>query len=140
MSNKGDERPTPLESLVMQSLWERSPASVRDVQMRLSEQKPMAYNTVLTLMRRLRKKGFLASERNGRRDLYSPVVERQVVAQRSLRDLVDRFYQGSATSLVAQLLRTEDLAAHEVIALRQELDRWLRSRSVEEGGANGPSR
>ena len=68
-----DKRLTPLETLIMNVLWDESPAAVRQVQQRLESIKPMAYNTVLTMMRILREKGFLVSERSGRSDLYRPV-------------------------------------------------------------------
>ena len=72
-----DKRLTPLETLIMNVLWDESPAAVRQVQQRLESVKPMAYNTVLTMMRILREKGFLVSEREGRSDLYRPVVTRE---------------------------------------------------------------
>ncbi len=58
-----DRRLTTLETLIMNALWEESPAAVRQIQERLMRVKPMAYNTVLTMMRILREKGFLTSER-----------------------------------------------------------------------------
>ena len=92
-------RLTPLETLIMNVLWDDSPAAVRQVQQRLESVKPMAYNTVLTVMRILREKGFLVSEREGRSDLYRPVVTRQDMAQRSLGDVMDflllRFRRGA---------------------------------------------
>ena len=122
---------TPLETLIMNALWDESPAAVKQVQERLKSVKPMAYNTVLTMMRILRDKGFLASEREGRADLYRPIVSREDVGRRSLRELIDSFFSGSAEALVSQLLDVPSLSDEELTAIRAELDRALASR---EGG------
>lgn len=124
----GNKKPklTPLESLVMNCLWDRSQAAVREVQEDLEPVKPMAYNTVLTVMRILRDKGFLTSERRGRMDVYRPTVEREEIARSSLRDLLDSFFSGSATALVSQLLNSEELEADEIRAIRREVNRKLR--------------
>jgi predicted transcriptional regulator len=118
-------RLTPLESLIMNCLWDRSPATVREVQKALEPVKPMAYNTVLTMMRILRDKGFLSSEREGRSDAYCPTVRRKEVAQHSLRDLMDRLFAGSASALVSSVLDFDELNADEIKAIRTEVDRRL---------------
>ncbi len=116
---------TPLETLIMDSLWRRSPASVREVQESLHAVKPMAYTTVLTLMRRLRDTGYLASERSGRADLYRPQVSRRQTARGRLRELLDRFFAGSPAELVSQLLDTERIDPDELRTIRREIDQRL---------------
>ena len=125
MKPNGGRRLTPLESLIMNCLWDRSRATVREVQEILEPVKPMAYNTVLTMMRILREKGFLTSERQGRSDVYSPAVPREDVARHSLRDLLDRFFSGSATALVSQLLDSEEMDVEKIREIRQEVDKRL---------------
>ena len=119
------KRLTPLETLIMNVLWDESPVGVRQVQERLESVKPMAYNTVLTVMRILREKGFLVSERAGRSDLYRPVVTREDMARRSLGEILDSFFSGSAEALVSQLLDGQTLTDEELRAIRVELDRAL---------------
>ncbi len=122
MPRRETKRLTPLETLVMQAVWDAGEATVREVQERLQAAKPLAYNTVLTVMRILRDKGFLASTRNGRADVYSPRVSRGQVARRSLRDVVNRFFGGSPAALVNALLTDEDLSAVQLKAIRREVD------------------
>lgn len=129
MSKKNGRRLTPLEALIMDAVWEMPQATVRQVKERLEPVKPMAYNTVLTMMRILRDKGFLAAEREGRVDVYRPVVTREQAAGRSLREVLDRFFAGSATALVSQLLAHGDLSPEEVKGIRREVDRKLRDSS-----------
>ena len=124
---------TPLETLIMGQLWDSPPASVREVQEKLKPVKPMAYNTVLTVMRVLRKKGFLASERQQRTDIYRPLVTREEMARRSHRDLVDSFYNGSAMALASHLLEAEELTPEELASLRSEIDRRLTDESGDYG-------
>ncbi len=129
MSRKKEKRLTPLEALVMSSVWELSEATVREVQEQLKSVKPLAYNTVLTMMRILRDKGFLESRREGRLDLYRPRVTREQMGRRSLSEVLDRFFSGSARALVSQLLDSETLSAQEIKAIRREVDRKLRDQA-----------
>jgi BlaI family transcriptional regulator, penicillinase repressor len=126
MGQSSSPKLTPLESLVMNCLWECSPATVRQVRQALEPVKPMAYTTVLTVMRILRDKGFLQSVRQGRADLYSPAVAQQEVARTSLRELLERFFAGSATALVSQLLDSQELDADEIRDIRRQVNRKLR--------------
>ena len=126
--DKPDKRLTPLETLIMNVLWDESPAAVKQVQERLTAVKPMAYNTVLTILRILRDKGFVVSEREGRSDLYRPVVTREDMGRRSLGEVIDSFFSGSAEALVSQLLDGQSLTDEELAAIRAELDRTLERR------------
>jgi BlaI family penicillinase repressor len=127
------KRLSPLEALIMDCIWDETETTVRQVQERLQDEKPMAYNTVLTMMRILRDKGFLSSKREGRMDVYRPRITREQMAERSLGEVLDRFFAGSATSLVSQLLDSGDLGTEEIKAIRQQVNRRLRKQS----GANG---
>ena len=127
-----DNKLTPLETIIMNALWDQSPAAVKQVRERLKTVKPMAYSTVLTMMRILRDKGFLASVRQGKADHYRPVVTRDDVARRSLGDVIDSFFSGSAEALVSQLLDGQSLSDEELASIRADLDRTLSRRK--EGG------
>ena len=123
-----DKKLTPLETLIMNALWDDSPAAVKQIQERLKSVKPMAYSTVLTMMRILRDKGFLVSERQGKADLYRPVVSRDDAGRWSLGEVIDSFFSGSAEALVSQLLDGRSLSDEELKASRAELDKTLESR------------
>jgi BlaI family transcriptional regulator, penicillinase repressor len=125
MAKRTPKRLTPLEALIMDCVWDLSEATVRQVRERLKPTKPMAYNTVLTMMRILRDKGFLESRRDGRMDLYTPRVSRKQMGRRSLRELLDRFFEGSAAALVTQLLESTTTNPAEVRAIRKEVNARL---------------
>jgi BlaI family penicillinase repressor len=123
-----DKKLTRLETLIMNALWDESPAAVKQIQERLKSVKPMAYSTVLTMMRILRDKGFLVSERQGKADLYRPVVSRDDAGRRSLGEVIDSFFSGSAEALVSQLLDSRSLSDEALKAIRAELDKTLEGR------------
>ena len=121
-------RLTPVEAVVMDAVWHLEEATVRQVLVRLEPDRPMAYNTVLTMMRILRDKGFLGSRREGRTDVYRPLVPREQMARRSLGEVLDRFFAGSASALVSQLLESDELSDDEVRAIRREVNGKLRGK------------
>jgi predicted transcriptional regulator len=76
-----------LESEVMEELWSRGAASVRDVLGALNRRSPTerAYTTVLTVMQRLDRKGLLRRTRDGRKDVYAPALTREEYARARVR-------------------------------------------------------
>ncbi len=128
MKNKAAmKKLTELESVIMDAVWELGQATVRDVQEHLREARPMARNTVLTMMGILRDKGFLQSTREGRTDLYTPAVSREQVSNGMLQDMMQRFFSGSAHALVSHLLDSQNVGLEEIKAIRMELNRRLKN-------------
>lgn len=136
MARKRLPRLTPLEARVMDCVWDLREATVREVKDRLDQTAPRAYNTVLTVLRILRDKGFVTSRREGRADVYRPTLSRDQASRRPLRELLDRFFAGSATALVSQLLDTADLEPEEILAIRDEVNARL-DEGPDEGGPPG---
>ena len=136
MTKTRPKRLTPLEALIMDSVWDMGETTVRQVRERLQPIKPMAYNTVQTMMGILRRKGFLHSKREGRKDVYRPRVRREQMARRSLNELLDRFFAGSAKGLVSQLIESEKLSTEEIKAIRRAVDEKLRSRPKGKGAGS----
>src|SRR5258706_11069766 len=76
-----------LEAAVMQRLWDRAdPATVRDVLTDLARERELAYTTVLTVMEKLYRKGWLGREPQGRAHLYRPLVSREEYTARLMRE------------------------------------------------------
>ena len=130
MMSKPSKKLTNLESIIMDTVWNLGKASVREVQGELETTKPMAYNTVLTMMRILRDKGFLSSTRHGRLDIYKPTISRENAGKGGLHDLLHTFFSGSAKALVSQLIDDEDISVQEMKEIREELNRKLRSEAT----------
>ena len=106
----------------MRVLWEKGEASVRDVTDALGDSYPVAYNTVLTLLRILTDKDYVAPRQDGRAFIYRPIVSRAEARTRALRKVVSTFFEGSPNELAQHLIRSETLSANELQALKDELD------------------
>lgn len=78
----------PLEAVVMERLWKRGRATVRDVVEDLGRSRALAYTTVMTIMTRLHEKGLLERDRDGKTYVYRPAVSRQEHRERLSRELV----------------------------------------------------
>jgi predicted transcriptional regulator len=118
------ERITEAELAVMDVLWERPRRTAAEVCDEVCTARGWSLATVKTLLSRLVQKGALAAEPDGRRYLYSPLIERAAYVGGESRRLVDRLFGGSAASLVAHLAETEALTEDdlsEIEALLKEL-------------------
>ncbi len=113
---------TEAEQRVMRVLWERGEASVREVTDELEATYPVAYNTVLTILRILTDKDYVRPRQDGRAFIYKPRVTRAEARSRALRKVVSTFFEGSPTELAQHLIRTQSLSAKELQALKDELD------------------
>jgi BlaI family penicillinase repressor len=94
------------EHRIMKIIWERGETSVKDVYDVLAEKDPKAYSTVLTLMQILEKKGVLSKKPEGRRYIYSPVLSRRQAMVNQVNDLLDKYFDGSSSMLVDNLMKT----------------------------------
>jgi predicted transcriptional regulator len=112
---------TEAELRLMDVLWRKGAATVQQVQEAL-EGKPLAYNSVLTTIRILEKKGYLKHVKDGRAHVYRPVVEREEATRSEVSHLLTRFFKGSHELLVLNLLEDGSLDAAELKRLRELVD------------------
>jgi BlaI family transcriptional regulator, penicillinase repressor len=109
---------------VLKVLWSNGPATVRDVAAALKKQRRrLAYNTVLTLLTRLRDKGYVATDTTSAAHQFSAVVTRDDLLGSSLSALADRICDGTASPLVHALVRGQHLSRQELSDLRKLLDK-----------------
>ncbi len=106
----------------MEEVWERSEASVREVLDALNRgAKRRAYTTVMTIMARLDRKGLLTRRRQGKMDLYSPVVDRDTYmdarAQAEVSALVDEFGDVALAHFARQVDRLDAERLRELRSL-----------------------
>jgi len=108
---------------VLKVLWAGGPATVRDVAAALRRQRRrLAYNTVLTLLSRLRDKGYVAADRREAAHLFHATVSRDDLLGSSLAALADRVCDGTASPLLLALVREQQLSADDIAELRRLLD------------------
>jgi predicted transcriptional regulator len=90
------------ERQIMDVVYRLGESSVSDVLAQLPD--PPSYSAVRTMMRHLESKGFLKHRRDGNRYLYSAIEPRSRASRSALRHLVQTFFRGSATDIVAAIL------------------------------------
>lgn len=113
------------ESVVMDVLWKRSPLSAEEVVASLSARQDWQEATVKTLLNRLLKKGAIDAEKDGRRYLYAPVLQREAWVQGESESLLDRVFGGRVAPLVAHFSEQRKLSRKDIAELRkllQEID------------------
>lgn len=108
---------------VLKVLWAAGPATVRDVAAALKRRRRrLAYNTVLTLLSRLRDKGYVAADRREPAHLFRAVVTRDELLGSTLAALADRVCDGTASPLVLALVRGQRFSAEDIARFRRLLD------------------
>lgn len=112
---------TEAELRLMEVLWEKGPATVQQLLNGLPERAPLAYNSVLTTIRILEKKGYVKHEKDGRAFIYSPLIERREATRSEIRRLVSRFFGDSQELLVLNILEEKGMNAAELNRLRKML-------------------
>ena len=112
---------TPLELEIMNVLWETGPANVQTVQSRIAGRE-LAYTTVQTMLNVLHRKGRVKRQLKDRAFLYRPVLSRQKAMTQAVVDLLDRFFGGSADSLVLNLVETKQLTPEKLAQIQRLLE------------------
>ena len=118
MGRKQSQTLTEAELPIMEALWQKGSASVSGVVAALPDSSA-AYNTVLTILRILERKGYIRHTKAGRAFVYHPVVERGEASRRAVRTLVSRFFQGSPELLILNVLKDEQLDDGELERLKK---------------------
>lgn len=116
---------TEAELRIMNVLWERSSATVHEVLDALPAKPALAYNSILTIIRILEKKGYVkhVKEKDKRSHVYIPQVDRKDATRFEVRHLVSRFFGNSHEQLLLNVLEESSIDAEELSRLRQLLER-----------------
>jgi predicted transcriptional regulator len=114
---------TEAELRVMEIVWQKGKATVAEVVEALAKSAGLAYNTVLTTMTILERKGYLrhTMPKTGRGFVYHPKVSRNQASKNAVRHLLGRFFGNSAEALVLNLMEDERLGGEELKRVRELL-------------------
>jgi BlaI family transcriptional regulator, penicillinase repressor len=113
---------TPQELAIMKVVWRRDEATVRDVYEALRETRPIAYTTVMTMMRILQEKGYLTKVAEEKAHVYRPARPRQEVLGGMVREFLDRVFDGASDALLVHLARDNKLSAKQKRLVKQMLE------------------
>ena len=122
MARKQSETLTAAELRLMDILWERGSATVNDVMDALPEEPPLAYNTVLTTLRILERKGYVRHQKNSRAFVFSPVIDHRQASQSAVGYVVSRFFRNSPKALVLRILEDQKLDPRQLQRLKQMIE------------------
>ena len=107
----------------MEVLWNKGLGTVQQVLEWLPARPALAYNSVLTTVRVLERKGYVEHAKDGRAHVYRPLIERKDATRSEIRHLVGRFFRDSQEDLVLNILEDRGLDADELEQLRKMLQR-----------------
>ena len=110
---------TEAELRLMDVLWEKGPSTVQQVLDALPARPSLAYNSVLTTIRILEKKGYVKHAKDGRAYVYMPLVERAEATRSEISHLLHRFFKNSHELLVLNILEDQKIDAEELKRLRE---------------------
>jgi predicted transcriptional regulator len=109
---------TDAELRVMNVLWVDGAASVNEVLDAMDQRPKPAYNTVLTILRILERKGYVVHQKTGRAHTFRPLVDRTQERRRALAQMLRRLFDDSPRLLVSDLLGHERVDADELRSVR----------------------
>ena len=120
---------TEVELEFMTALWAIEEGSVRDVLGGLPQGRDLAYTSGATILRILDEKGFVASRKEGKTLVYTPLLEKDTYQTRSLQSLSRTLFDDTPASLVARLVDDAGLTDSDLQDIRALVERRLRSDS-----------
>jgi predicted transcriptional regulator len=113
---------TEAELRIMNVLWQKGSATVHEVLAALPAKAAPAYNSVLTIIRILEKKGYVKHAKDKRAHVYIPLIDQQKATRFEIGHLVRRFFRDSRESLVLNILEEKGIDAEELDRVRQLLE------------------
>jgi len=129
-STKALPRPTEAELELLRILWEKEPATVREIYDALDGPRTVGYTTVLKLLQIMTTKGLVERDEANRAHLYRAALSQDATQNEMLKDLSVRLFSGSAAQLALHALTMEPASADDLEAIRTLIDR-KRAENVE---------
>jgi len=108
---------------VMQIVWQHQEITVSDVWQAISKKRPIARNTVLTVLDRLEKRGWLEKRTVGNVQLYRAAVSEKATLTQAVQRLVNSFFGGSAEALMMTLLEGGDVSPQTAQRIREQIEK-----------------
>lgn len=114
---------TEAELRLMKLLWARGEAAVGELVAAMPPGEALAYNSVLTTIRILEKKGYVKHRQEGRAFIYRPCVEEHEASRSEIRHMIQRFFGNSRERLLLSLLGDSEISADELQRLKDAIAR-----------------
>ena len=112
---------TKAEEQVMQVIWNIGQGFANEIMTAFPEPKP-AYNTVLTIIKILERKGFVTHETFCHANRYRPTITKEDYSQRYLGSVVERYFNNSYLDLVSAFAKKENFSIEELEEMKKAID------------------
>lgn len=117
-------RPTDAELAILRVLWDRGPATVRQVHEVVAGARETGYTTTLKLMQIMAEKGLVTRDERARTHIYAARVGQEQTQRQLVTDLLDRAFGGSAAALVQRALSTHRANDEELREIQALIERY----------------
>ena len=115
---EGSPRLTAPQLALLKVLWERSEATVAEMQRALHAERPLAASTIATLLSRLEKRGIVAYRIDGRQYVYRAVLNERDAREHALVEVTQGLFEGDVATMVSQLLSSHELRPGDLARVR----------------------
>lgn len=115
-------KPTESELEILQILWQRGLATVREVHEELGKTKDAGYTTTLKLMQIMNEKGLVKRDQSMRTHVYQAAVNKEKTQKHLLAKMIHSLFGGSSTELVLQALGEQKASPEELAQIQTLLD------------------
>jgi predicted transcriptional regulator len=112
---------TEAELRLMRVLWMRGESAVAEVVEAVADETPLAYNSVLTTIRVLERKGYVTHRQEGRAFLYTACIAQQEASRAEVQHMLSRFFGNSRERLLLSLLGDDEITAEELRRLKETI-------------------
>lgn len=116
-------RPTEGELELLGVLWEKGPATVRDLHQEIGARRGIGYTSVLKLLQIMTEKGLVEREESGKAHIYRAAASQQETQNQLLRDMSERLFAGSAAQMALHALALEPVSDRELEELRHLIEK-----------------
>ena len=120
--NISNIKPTEGEMEILQVLWQKGLATVREVHEALNK-KDSGYTTTLKLMQIMHEKGMVERDTNQKTHIYKPIVNQDKTEKQLVTKMIDNVFNGSAARLVMQALGNQTASKEEIDLIKEYLDK-----------------
>ncbi len=121
--SKNKIKPTESELNILQVLWNKGPATVRDINDELNKTREIGYTTTLKILQIMTEKGLVTRIKDGRNHIYSTAVEQNAAQQQLLDKLLNGVFGGSAKKLVMQALGNHNPSKTELEEIKKYIEK-----------------
>jgi len=115
-------KPTEAELELLRVLWEKGPATVRELHDAINLQRPVVYTSVLKILQIMTEKGLVEREESGKAHIYQAAASQEHTQNQLLRDLSERLFSGSAAQLAMHALAMQPTSDEELDEIRNLIE------------------